>query len=125
VQRKEVCKIIQPRMAEIFSLVKDQLLKKDYLKHLGGGVVLTGGGSILPGAAELAQEVFGRRARVGVPFKMGGLSDVYQTPVYSTAVGLVMYEDMQLKSEGRGSVSPRRGGSGMMGKLKSWMREFF
>ncbi|ADK80678.1 cell division protein FtsA [Sediminispirochaeta smaragdinae] len=125
VQRREVCKIIQPRMAEIYNLVKEQLMKKDYLRHLGGGVVLTGGGAMIPGAAELAQEIFGRRARVGVPTKLGGLSDVYQTPIYSTAVGLVLYEAAQIQSEGGASVSPRRSGSGMMAKLKNWMKEFF
>jgi cell division protein FtsA len=125
VQRKEVCKIIQPRMAEIFTLVKEQLTRKDYLKHLSGGVVLTGGSAMIPGAAELAQEVFGRRARVGVPARFGGLADVYQTPVYSTAVGLVIYEAAQARSEARGSVPTRRSGSGMMGKVKNWMKEFF
>jgi cell division protein FtsA len=51
IPKKEICKIIQPRMAEIFTLVRDQIVKKDFLRHLGGGVVLTGGGALLPGAA--------------------------------------------------------------------------
>ncbi len=127
VERREMCKIIQPRMAEIFTLVKEQLIKKDYLKHLAGGVVVTGGGALLPGAAELAQEVFGRRARVGAPSRLGSLADMYQSPLYSTAVGLVQFEagQVKLRNEGRSGAGPKKSGSGMMGKLRNWMKEFF
>ena len=90
--RRSMAEIIQPRMAEILGMVKEQIEKKGYLHLLGGGVVLTGGGSLLlSGASELASEIFGLPARVGYPVKLGGLVEEYHDPMYSTGVGLVMY----------------------------------
>ena len=56
------------------------------------GVVLTGGGSLIPGTAELASEVLGVEARIGVPLGLaGGLIEEVADPMYATAVGLVLY----------------------------------
>ncbi len=125
IPRKEMCKIIQPRMTEIFNMVREQMIKKDYLKHLGGGVVLTGGGALLPGSVELAQEVFGIPARLGYPVKFGGLVEEYQSPVYSTGVGLVLYGAESMKFENMNSGSLRRNKEGFVYKLRDWMKEFF
>lgn len=105
-------------------MVRDQMLKKDYMKHLGGGVVLTGGGAMIPGAAELAKDVFGIPARIGYPAKTGGLSDVYQSPVYATGVGLVLYAAERAGEEAQRSA-PLKAGGGMMDKIRSWLKEFF
>lgn len=107
IPRKEICRIIQPRMVEIFSLVKEQMIRKDYLKHLGGGVVLTGGGSLLPGTIELAKDVFGLPARLGYPKPLGGLVAEYNSPVYATAVGLVLYGN-EIFSQDREAVPARK-----------------
>jgi cell division protein FtsA len=125
IPRKELCRIIQPRMTEILAMVRDQLEKKNYLKLLGGGVVLTGGGALLPGTVELAQEVFGIPARVGFPGKFGGLASEYRSPIYSTGVGLVLYGAATVGAT-RYEVGPsRRNGDGFIFKLKDWMKEFF
>jgi cell division protein FtsA len=123
IPRTELVKIIQPRMAEIFSLVREQLERKDYLRHLGGGVVLTGGGALIPGAAELALDIFGIPARIGVPDKLRGLVEEYQNPVYATAMGLVMYGS-EAGEAGESGLRARRG-EGLMDRLKVWMKEFF
>lgn len=125
IPRKEMCKIIQSRMAETFGMVKDQIDKKGYLKHLGGGVVLTGGGALLQGAPELAQEIFGIPARVGYPMNTGGLVEEYQSPIYSTGVGLVLYGAATLESEGFEPKSGKYKNTGFFKKLKEWMSEFF
>ncbi|WP_319561888.1 cell division protein FtsA [Marispirochaeta sp.] len=123
IPRQELIKIIQPRMAEIFSMVREQLEKKDYMRHLGGGVVLTGGGALIPGAAELALEVFGIPARIGVPDKLRGLVEEYQNPAFATAMGLVLYGS-EADSVSEGGIG-RRKGEGLMSRLKGWMKEFF
>ncbi len=125
IPKKEICKIIQPRMAEIFTLVRDQIVKKDFLRHLGGGVVLTGGGALLPGAAELAREIFGIPARIGYPAQMGGLVEEYRNPAYATGVGLVMYGASQVSESSGERALPVKRGDGLLDRLKSWMREFF
>ena len=125
IPRKEMCRIIQPRMAEVYGMIRDQLEKKSLVGHLGGGVVLTGGGALLPGAAELAQEIFEVPTRVGFPRHLGGLTKEFQSPSYATAVGLILYV---AEHAGEKKVQPggkRRSGEGIFGKLKAWMKEFF
>lgn len=112
-------------MMETFSMVKDQIEKKGYLKHLGGGVVITGGGSLLQGGAELAQEIFGIPARVGYPLKVGGLVEEYQSPIYSTGVGLVLYGAALMEAEGFEPKSGKYKTTGFLKRLKDWMGEFF
>ncbi len=125
IPRRELCRIIQPRMTEILAMVRDQLAKKNYLKLLGGGVVLTGGGALLPGTVELAQEVFGIPARVGFPGKFGGLASEYRSPIYSTGVGLVLYGAATVDATRYQPGPARRDGDGFIFKLKDWMKEFF
>ncbi len=126
--RKDIVKIIQPRMNEMLTMVKDQIDKKGYLKLLGGGVVLTGGASLVPGTVELAQEVFDLPARIGYPIKLGGLVEEYFNPVYATGIGLVLYgvskgevgapENLR-KANGPGRFT------GFMHRMKNWFKEFF
>jgi cell division protein FtsA len=125
IPRKEMCRIIQPRMAEILSMVSDQLEKKSLLGRLGGGVVLTGGGSLLPGIMELAQEVFDVPARVGYPRKLGGLTREYHDPKFATGVGLVLYCAERMKGNVAPSSPTDRGGENLLDKIRNWMKEFF
>ena len=123
IERKEICRIIQPRMAEILSMVKDRIEPKGYLRHLGAGVVLTGGGALLPGAVELAGEIFGTSARIGQPGNLGGIGSVYQTPEFSTAVGLVLYAAAH-GAAGAAAVEEAAEG-GLMKGVRRWLRNFF
>ena len=52
--------------------------------------MLTGGGAILEGMPEIAEQIFDMPVRRGTPAGIGGLVDVVASPVYSTAVGLVL-----------------------------------
>ena len=56
--RRSLCEIIEPRMAEIFTLLAMELEKVEHQGSFGGGVVLVGGGSLLSGVTELASEIF-------------------------------------------------------------------
>ncbi|HEQ72216.1 MAG TPA: cell division protein FtsA, partial [Spirochaetia bacterium] len=88
ISRRKIVDIIQPRMEEIFKLVRARVEEAGQLKRLGGGVVIVGGGSLLPGTLELATEIFELPARIGYPQGLGGLIEEYSSPVYATAVGL-------------------------------------
>lgn len=90
ISRARIASVIQPRMEEIFSLVREKVEQPGYWPLVKGGVVLTGGGALLPGAADLASRVFGLPVRIGSPSSLGGLVDAYRNPAYSTAVGLVL-----------------------------------
>ncbi len=77
----------------------------------------------MPGITQLAGEIFDRPARVGYPLKCGGLVGEYKSPVYSTAVGLVLYADDISGSSERNVTLTRE--SGLHGRFKSWLKEFF
>jgi len=87
--------ILEPRVIEIFELVQREIEKMKLTELLASGVVLTGGSTLLPGMAEIAEEVIGLPVRIGVPQHVGGLVDVVKSPVYSTAVGLLLYGAQQ------------------------------
>jgi len=123
--RRAMAEIIQPRMAEILGMVKEQIEKKGYLHLLGGGVVLTGGGSLLAGTGELASEIFGLPARVGYPAKLGGLVEEYHDPMFSTGVGLVMYGASREGAEGFDTSSSESTFTSVWERMRAWFKDFF
>ena len=133
--RSTLAQIIQPRMEEIFEIAMIEIKRSGYARDLAAGVVLTGGGSLIPGSADMATDVFGLEARVGKPTGLsGGMVQEVSDPKFSTAVGLVLYglrpADISTIRDG---VSPRRGGTGrrshdslverIAGRMKSWFDE--
>ena len=89
--RQILSEIIQPRLEEIFTLVARDLVRAGLNDVAAGGVVVTGGSSIMHGVPELAEQVFDMPVRRGVPAGLSGLADVVQSPIHATAVGLALY----------------------------------
>ena len=124
IERRDLCGIIQPRMSEIFHMVKEKVEKKGYLQSLGRGVVLTDAASLLPGTVDLVQEIFGLPGRIGKPGNFGGLKEEYQKAEYATAVGLVLYGEKETKL-GISERFSRERGVGLLSGLKHWVKNFF
>lgn len=136
VPRKLLCEVIEPRMHEIFSLVKRELEEVGPKDLTPAGVVLTGGASLLDGADDLAAEVIDLPVRLGEPEHINGLTDVIDNPVYikkgdkvpkaifSTAVGLIEYG---YKYHQPNKIT--KGSNELVGdffeKLKNWFSDFF
>lgn len=91
ISRKLLVEIIEARAEEILELAHQEIARADFADKLTAGVVLSGGSAQLEGMAELAEMVFGVRARVGIPGGVGGLAREVLTPVYATGVGLLLY----------------------------------
>jgi cell division protein FtsA len=91
VPRQTLAEIIEPRMEEILGLTNRELIRAGFEDKCAAGAVLTGGASLLPGIEELGEQVFEMPARVGRPLGIGGLTDVVNSPMYATGVGLVIY----------------------------------
>lgn len=120
-----ICRILQPRMAELLMLVKKQLVEKGYLNRLGAGVVITGGGALLPGVAELAQEIFQMPARIGHPKNMKGLNPRYRSPEYSTVTGLLQYRALKMEADGSaGELLVSGSVMDFFRKIGTWFKEF-
>ena len=90
-QRQILGEILEPRMEEIFSLIKREIYRAGMEKIITSGVVLTGGTSLLEGVTDIAESVFDLPTRLGTPRGISGLTDVVNNPMYATAVGLVLY----------------------------------
>jgi cell division protein FtsA len=117
--RQTLAEVIEPRVEELYSLVRDELQRSGYLELLSSGIVLTGGSSTMLGMVELGEEIFHMPVRMGVPRYQGGLAHVVRNPRYATVVGLLLEGVTQTQ---RGIVS-RQGGS--MKQVMSRMREWF
>jgi cell division protein FtsA len=125
--RLELAAIIEPRMVEIYRAVATELRQLGLYNALGAGLVLTGGGSLIPGAAELAQSVIGLPVRLGTPRGFGGLVDSASTPKHATGVGLVLYGQANTSSLPVGSQQGPGGDriKDLLGRMTEWVSRYF
>jgi cell division protein FtsA len=124
--RRALAEVIEPRAEEMLMLVKQEIARAGCAQVLTSGVVLTGGGAVLDQMPELAERVFRLPVRLGVPLHLNGLVDVVASPMYSTAVGLVLHG---LKQHGEAGTHHGDGVLGQLGAMRErmmgWLREFF
>lgn len=110
VPRTAVCEILRDRAVELLELVKDQIWKAVQNERLIAGAVITGGGSMLDGMVELAEETLGMPVRQGLPMGVRGLTEELSHPVYATAIGLALCAAQEAglrnKSRQKASSSP-------------------
>ena len=85
VSEKYLAEIISARIKHIFDQIK-QDLERRHLLDLPGGIVIIGGGAILPGIEELAQEVFGVNVKLYVPNQIG-----IRNPAFAHVISLSEY----------------------------------
>jgi cell division protein FtsA len=120
--RRILSDILQPRAEELFHLIWDEISKAGYEKSLNSGLVLTGGGSVLEGMSEIAEQIFDLPVRRGVPTGVGGLADHVGNPSYATAVGLVRYAERHRTT----SDGDKHGGiMRVLVRLRTVFKEFF
>ena len=89
--RQVLAEICEPRIEEMLALVDQELIKSGLKNSIAAGVVLTGGTALIEGIQELGEQIFNLPTRVGYPMRIGGLKDVVNSPMYATAVGLLLY----------------------------------
>lgn len=123
ISRRILSEVLQPRAEEIFHQLWDEIRRAGYEQSLHSGIVLTGGGSILDGMPEIADQIFDLPIRRGCPVGVGGLTDHVNSPAFATGVGLVLYahraQQMELeRSVGVGAISR------VAGRLRDLFKEF-
>jgi cell division protein FtsA len=116
--KQALAAVIEPRVEELFTLVRNIVRESGYEDMVSSGVVLTGGTAMMPGMVELAEQVFLKPARIGTPEYRGHLHEVLRSPRYSTGLGLLMEGQAQMM-RGRRSI---QGGSfqGALSRMKEW-----
>ena len=91
ISQKELSKIIEARMHEIFHLCKNEINKSELKSKFTFGIVLTGGGSKMKNIIDLAQEIFEMPVKIGIPDSVNGKSDILNNPRFSTSIGIIKY----------------------------------
>jgi len=121
-----MAEILQPRAEEIFTLLRDEISRVGYDSMLNAGIVLAGGGSLLPGMIEIAEQVFEMPVRQGEPGGAEGLVDPACGPQHTSAVGLAVYCAKHRKEMRRAPLGVPMGPLGRVGdRVKTWFSGIF
>lgn len=105
IEKSMIGEIIEARLKEIFSLVKDELKSIGKDGMLPAGTLLTGGGVMLDGLVEMAKDELHLPAQIAIPnIEVSGMVDKLDHPVYATSVGLMM-EGLESPSKSKIDIS--------------------
>lgn len=99
--------IINARMEEILTLVKDHIELRCPNVPVTAGVLLTGGGAFLNGARDLGQKVFNVPCSHGKPFDVQGLPSAKDAPRYAAHIGCIRYAASLRKTEENPSLGKK------------------
>lgn len=124
VAKKYLADIIEPRVHEILSLIREEAERSNYLNNITQGVVLTGGCALLPGIADLASKVFERNVHIGQPNYQGELNDLINEPRFSTVMGLLDYS-LEQATAATSRRTRRKKSASVFQKAVNWLRDFF
>ena len=97
VKKSVLTHIIKCRIDEIFKDIQNEISSSGYTSKIRAGIVFTGGGSKIEGLDTYAEEIFSMSARIGSPKPIPGITNFNGQTRYSTAVGLLLYREEQLK----------------------------
>ena len=119
--RRELSGVLQMRAEELFHKVWDEIQRAGYEDSLHSGIVLCGGGALLEGMAEIAEQIFDLPIRCGRPAGVGGLTDHVDSPAFATGVGLVKHAHRRQMQEpvGKGWWNVDRS---LAGRLRGFVR---
>ncbi len=113
--------IIQPRLEEVFELVRARLEHTGFDRVGGRRVVLTGGACQMPGVRELAQMILDKQVRIGKPAPIKGLEAENLGPSFSVVAGLLFYAT-QPNTEYR-VLNAGEKTRGLFGRIGEWLRD--
>ncbi len=97
VKKSILTHIIKCRIDEIFSEIQSEITSSGWSSKIRAGIVFTGGGSKIEGLDLHAEKVFSMATRIGSPKPIPGITNFNGQTRYSTAVGLLLYREEQLK----------------------------
>jgi len=119
--RRVLTSIIEPRVAEIFTLVRRLMERHGVAEALAAGAVLAGGSVVIDGLVSVAERVFETRVRVGRPVDCEGWDPTMTGPAYAAAVGLLRYAGRS-KQQGLGTAEDERLLGRTRRRMVGWLR---
>ena len=117
-----VSQILEYRAREVFDHVRDSLDKTGMRDLVPGGIVLTGGGSLLEGMTELAEDTLDMRARTAIPRRVRGEVKPVQKPQYATSVGLLYFSARNDDPRPKGKGAATYSFGSIVEAVKGWFR---
>lgn len=121
VSKEMLYSIVSPRVEEILMITNKAIKRSGFSDVLAAGVVITGGTARLKGLDRLAEEILGLPVKIGIPKRLGGLTDIVLDPIYATGVGLILY-GFEKKNQ---ILIPRTKGAGIFDAIKKRFEEWF
>jgi len=121
ITKETLYSIVSPRAEEILMISNKAVKKSGFADVLAAGAVITGGTARLDNLAHLAEEVFNLPVKIGIPKKIGGLTDIILDPIYATGVGLILY-GFEKKNQ---TLIKRSKGVGVVDILKKRFEDWF
>lgn len=121
--RSDLLDILGARAQELLSLVHEEIISRKLTHMMPAGLVLTGGGSLLPGMQELGQEIFNMPVRIGMVRMDHELPQMLQSPIFATGYGLIK----QVVEQRTNSMDTISGPTfnRILNRMKSWVTDFF
>jgi cell division protein FtsA len=124
IESADIICILEPRAREVLSLVRDEVLEHHLHSYIRTGIVLTGGGSLLTGMQQLAEDIFDVPVRIGNPRIEFSLPESLDNPMYATSYGLLLHKvskghDAHMQSIDAPLVKR------VFETMKSWVMDFF
>ncbi len=110
--RKFINEILESRAVELFEMVRTELERAGMRRAIASGLVISGGGALLPGICDVAERVLECPARIGLAQGFLDWPDELNDPSWTTAAGLAMYA-ARLRSQ----VDLERQAVGMLGRM--------
>ena len=112
VGRLLVNRILESRAQELFVMVREELMAAGLYPALTNGLVLTGGGALLPGICDIAERELQRPVRIGLAQGFRDFPVELKDPAWTTAAGLSMYA-ARLRTQ----VDLDRRATGLLGRI--------
>ncbi|KTC87885.1 MULTISPECIES: cell division protein FtsA [Legionella] len=125
ISAKVLSEVVSARYEELFSLVRNELRRSGFEQRIAAGMVMTGGGSCIKGAIELAEMCFEMPVRQGCAHHVSGLVDATTNPSLATGVGLLLHGYQQQYEGGYNGSNMSDNSKGMWARMKEWFHGNF
>jgi cell division protein FtsA len=128
VQLSLIADVLGARADELFKIIRTIIEDKNLGNEITGGIVLTGGGALIKGIAELGEYVIERPTKIGFPTPFGGMTNIMQNPKFSTVLGLLIESSKKIEDSSN-HIENNNNQMDLIGKfsdsLKSVFKEIF
>jgi cell division protein FtsA len=125
ISAKVLSDVVSARYEELFGLIQNELRRSGLESKIAAGIVMTGGGSSVLGALELAETCFQMPVRQGFAHKVAGLSEATSNPSLSTGVGLLLHGYQQQYEGAYSRPMLKDTGKGVWLRMREWFQGNF